>query len=317
MFSENLRKRRLELGISQAELAEIVGYRSRSSITKLESGISDIPQKKLRRLADALHTTPEDLIGENNEDKSATKNNFPPPAVKHSGNRKVTALIQAGGKSTRNSLSIPNQFVNVDEKPVIAYVLEAYQKHPQIDEIDVICLYGWEKTLRSYADQFQITKLNRIVTGGNTILDSIKIGFGFIQKGQSDDDVVILQESTRPMISVGLISKALTAYETYGNSVFVKPMSEFVQIEKTDIDFELCPRGNLFSLESPEIYSAGFLKEALARQRREVPDDGSCLSVLLKRMGLPIHYCESTANNMKIVTQEDIYIFKVLRQVIL
>lgn len=314
MFSENLRKRRLELGISQAELAETVGYRSRSSITKLESGISDIPQKKLRLLAEALNTTPEDLIG---EDKPLSTEVIPQPVVKPEGSGRVVALIQAGGKSTRNSLSIPSQFVNVDDKPVIAYVLEAYQKHPQIDEIDVICLYGWEKTLRSYADQYHITKLNRIVTGGNTILDSVKVGFSFIQKELNDDDVVILQEATRPMINVGLISKILSSYDTYGNSVYVKPMSEYVQIEKKEGDYELCRRGNLFCLESPEIYSASFLREALVRQKKETPDDGSCMAVLLHRMGIPLHYCESTANNMKIVTQEDIYIFKVLHQVIL
>ena len=314
MFSENLRKRRLELGISQAELAETVGYRSRSSITKLESGISDIPQKKLRLLAEALNTTPEDLIG---EDKPSLTEVVHQHVVKPVGSGRVVALIQAGGKSTRNSLSIPSQFVNVDDKPVIAYVLEAYQKHPQIDEIDVICLYGWEKTLRSYADQYHITKLNKIVTGGNTILDSVKVGFSFIQRELNDDDVVILQEATRPMINEGLISKILSSYNTYGNSVYVKPMSEYVQIEKKGEDYELCRRGNLFCMESPEIYSASFLREALVRQRKETPDDGSCTAVLLHRMGMPLHYCESTANNMKIVTQEDIYIFKVLQQVIL
>ncbi len=314
MFSENLRKRRLELGISQGELAEIVGYRSRSSITKLESGNSDIPQKKLKLLAEALNTTPADLIGEKNTPSTTV---VPQPVVKPMGSGRIVTLIQAGGKSTRNSLSIPNQFVNVDDRPVIAYVLEAYQKHPQIDEIDVICLYGWEKTLRSYVDQYRITKLKKIVTGGNTILDSIKIGFSLVQKELSDDDVVILQEATRPMINVGLISKILSSYEAYGNSVFVKPMSEYVQIEKKENDYELCRRGNLFCLESPEIYKASFLREALTRQKKEVPDDGSCMSVLLHRMGMPLHYCESTANNMKIITQEDIYIFKVLRQVIL
>ena len=122
MFAENLRKRRLELGLSQEELAERAGYRSRSSITKLESGSADVTQKKLRILADVLNTTPESLIG----DRRDTKDSPAQDGMQEHG--RTIALILAGGKSTRNMLSIPSQFVNVDDKPVIAYVIVNFAK---------------------------------------------------------------------------------------------------------------------------------------------------------------------------------------------
>ena len=61
--STRLRLRREELGLSQEELAQRMGYRSKSSITKLEKGINDIPQSKLEELAAALETTPAYLLG--------------------------------------------------------------------------------------------------------------------------------------------------------------------------------------------------------------------------------------------------------------
>ena len=62
-LSSRIRQRREQLGLSQEELAARMGYRSKSSITKLEKGINDIPQSKLEELAAALETTPAYLLG--------------------------------------------------------------------------------------------------------------------------------------------------------------------------------------------------------------------------------------------------------------
>ena len=58
----NIRMRRLELGLSQDELAERLGYADRSSIAKIETGVVDISIKQLKKIAVALETTPYDLI---------------------------------------------------------------------------------------------------------------------------------------------------------------------------------------------------------------------------------------------------------------
>ena len=76
------------------------------------------------------------------------------------------ALIIAGGIGARMGQDIPKQFINVHDKPVIVYTMEAFQKHPQIDAIEVVCLEGWHDVLRAYAKQFGIAKLEGIVTGG-------------------------------------------------------------------------------------------------------------------------------------------------------
>lgn len=308
MFKDNLKRRRMELGISQDELATMVGYRSRSSISKLESGYVDVTQKKLILLAKVLDTTPEALLA----NQSAMISDECEVLQK-----RHIALIQAGGKSTRNLLNVPNQFVNVEGKPIIVYVLEAYEKHPFIDEINVACAYGWESVLESYAKEYQITKLKHIVTGGNTILDSIRIVFNKIKNGLSDDDVIIMQESTRPLVNGSLISKLISSYEAYGNSVIVKPMNDFVQFKAKENRAEYVDRNSLYGVESPEIYSAKTLKEVVKKTSRELKDDGSCLALLLYGLGEKIHFCENTSNNMKIVRQEDSYIFKILHSLYL
>ena len=73
------------------------------------------------------------------------------------------ALIIAGGVGARMGQDIPTQFITVFDKPVIVYTMEAFQKHPNIDAIEVVCLDGWHEVLSAYARQFGISKLESIV----------------------------------------------------------------------------------------------------------------------------------------------------------
>ncbi len=78
------------------------------------------------------------------------------------------ALIIAGGSGNRMHQNIPKQFLTINEKPVIIYTLEAFQDHPKIDSIAVVCIEGWEQVLWAYVKQFNISKLQYVVKGGKT-----------------------------------------------------------------------------------------------------------------------------------------------------
>ena len=74
------------------------------------------------------------------------------------------ALIIAGGSGNRMGQDIPKQFMHVDNCPIIIHTLLAFQRHPDIDGIAVVCLDGWQTVLQSYANQFSVTKLKWIAT---------------------------------------------------------------------------------------------------------------------------------------------------------
>ena len=86
------------------------------------------------------------------------------------------AIIIAGGSGSRMGQEIPKQFINVYDKPVLVYTLEGFQKHPQIDAIEVVCIDGWHDVLLAYARQFNIDKLKWVVSGGSTGQESIRNG---------------------------------------------------------------------------------------------------------------------------------------------
>ena len=95
------------------------------------------------------------------------------------------ALLTASGIGSRIKQDIPKQFIHVDNRPLIIHTLEKFQNHPNIDEICVVVLKGWEEMLKTYARQFNITKLKYIVNGGETGQLSIYNGLNEIKKNNS------------------------------------------------------------------------------------------------------------------------------------
>ena len=106
------------------------------------------------------------------------------------------AIILAGGHGSRTEQDIPKQFMNVYEKPLIIYTLENFEKNPEIDAIEVVCLDGWHEVLRAYAKQYHITKLQWIISGGNDGQESIQKGVEALSGVCGQEDVVRVKSAS-------------------------------------------------------------------------------------------------------------------------
>jgi transcriptional regulator with XRE-family HTH domain len=76
-IGENIQQMRKALGWTQEDLAKRMGYKSKSTINKIELGINDIPQNKIVKFAEVLETTPAHLMGW--EEESPDQKNKPSP----------------------------------------------------------------------------------------------------------------------------------------------------------------------------------------------------------------------------------------------
>ena len=134
------------------------------------------------------------------------------------------AVIVAGGSGSRMGQEIPKQFINVYDKPVIVYTLEAFQKHPQIDKIIVVCIDGWHDILKAYAKQFDISKLEKIVSGGNSAQESIRNGVYSLEGLCQNDDIVVIHDGVRPLVDDSVLSDVIIKCNMYAN-VSIKAIS--------------------------------------------------------------------------------------------
>ena len=105
------------------------------------------------------------------------------------------AIIIAGGSGKRMKQEIPKQFLNVNDKPVILYALEAFQKHPDIGAIGVVCIDGWHEILKAYARQFHITKLEWVTGGGTCGQESIYHGIQEAKNRYDSKDIILIHDA--------------------------------------------------------------------------------------------------------------------------
>ena len=222
-------------------------------------------------------------------------------------------LIIAGGSGNRMHQDIPKQFITVNERPVIVYTLEAFENHPEIDAIAVVCIAGWEHVLDAYAKQFNITKLKYVVLGGKNGQDSIRNGLMELEKYYDANDIVLIHDAIRPMISAEIISDNIRVAREYGNAITVIPCAEaMMQTEDGFVSAGSYPRDRLKRTQTPQAFHLG----AICNLHRKALKAGITNSVasctLMIEMGEQVYFSSGSEKNIKLTTVEDIDIFKAL-----
>ena len=305
----NIKKRRYELRMSQQELADAMGYSTRSTIAKIESGENDVSHKKLQKFAAALNTTAEALI-------AGYAAPSPAPTAKATdpkGRPRGVVIILAGGKAGQNRQNVPTQFVNVHGKPILVYCMDAYQAHPAVDDIYVVCLKGWESIVRAYTEQYGITKLRGLIPAGNSGVASLKNALDYIQGQYKVNDTILIQEATRPMVRPETISLLLQACTERGSATAGYSMKEFVQFTTDGGKAQYIDRDTIVALQSPEAHRLSLLNEIfLKAAQQQHPLTESCLTMLMHHLGYSVNFVESPIDNPKLAREEDIAAFAAL-----
>jgi 2-C-methyl-D-erythritol 4-phosphate cytidylyltransferase len=223
------------------------------------------------------------------------------------------ALIIAGGSGVRMHQDIPKQFLTVNEKPVIVYTLDAFQKHADIDSIAVVCLEGWEQVLRAYANQFNISKLKYIVKGGENGQSSIRNGVYELAEHFDKDDIVLIHDAIRPMVSQEIISDCIVKTKQYGCAIATIPCAEaMLSTEDGKMSSGSYPRDNLKRTQTPQGFYLGDICN-LHKKALEAGITNSIASCTLKiEMGEQVYFSAGSEKNIKLTTVDDIDIFKAL-----
>lgn len=223
------------------------------------------------------------------------------------------ALIIAGGTGARMRQEIPKQFLNVNDKPVIVYTLEAFQSHPDIDKIGVVCVDGWHDILKAYARQYKVDKLDWVVSGGENGQSSIRNGVFEAEKRYSGDDIILVHDAIRPMVSHEIISDCIVQCKRHGSAVVVTPCNTVVLHRTTsETSDEVVPRDQLAVTQTPQAFPIRKLADA-HRRALELGITNSIASCsLMVELGETLHFSIGAETNIKLTTPDDLKIFKAL-----
>lgn len=224
------------------------------------------------------------------------------------------ALITAAGNGTRIGRDLPKQFIHVDGCPLIIHTLQRFQCHPNIDAIAVVCLNGWENILKSYAKQYGIEKIQWIFTGGETGMQSIRNGvYGLRDSGCSPDDIIMVHDGVRPLVSQEIISSNLATCMAYGCAITGIYCQEHILV--SDDGFSSTSglsRDKLVRTQTPHTL---FLKD-LIKLHEKAEELGiknsvaTCSLIEEANAGITMHIVPGSERNIKITNIEDFEIMK-------
>lgn len=224
----------------------------------------------------------------------------------------ITALIFAGGTGQRmNSKSKPKQFLELHGKPILIHTLDYFENHPQVDNICIVCLAGWEEELKKSLKKYDINKVKWIVEGGETGHESIYHGLLTLQQVCTDEDIIMIHDGVRPLISEELISENIETVKKFGTAVTVERAAETIALVEKNQVAKVPERELMRIAKAPQTFYFKDIMEVHTLAKKEgFQAIDSCH--LMNYYGRELHTVESTPYNIKIATPSDYYVFRAL-----
>lgn len=220
------------------------------------------------------------------------------------------AVIFAGGTGSRmNSKVLPKQFLKIYAKPVIIHTLEVFDQCDAIDDIIVVIIKGWEDYLKNLLEQYRITKVKKIVSGGDTGQQSIYNGLK-----ELNDGIVLVHDGVRPFITNSLIEENIAVAKRNKIAITcVKAKETLVSVQDNKIN-EVLRREVSYMARAPQTFDVELLKSA---HQRAIKDGDysfvdSCAIVKKYFPKSQFYIVECGSENIKITTQEDFYLAKAM-----
>lgn len=225
------------------------------------------------------------------------------------------AIIIAGGVGSRMGKNIPKQFIEIKNKPVLAYTLEAFENHPMIDAIEVVCIEGWEEDVWAYREKYGITKLKWMAKGGASGQESIRNGVYNLKDKCSPEDNIIIHDGIRPLVDDTVLDDILDKCDKYGNGVTSMPYNEQIFLVDDEIStVKYIPRETLRRVATPQAYKYQLLDEKYHEAfEKEIGIYGSSYTnTMMVELGVRLYFAKGSDRNIKLTTPGDLEIFEAM-----
>lgn len=220
-------------------------------------------------------------------------------------------IIIAGGVGSRLGAKVPKQFVEVLGKPIIAYTMDHFQNHPEIDGIELVCVDGYQEHLKEIADKYGITKVMKIVKGGSEYERSIMNGVAGLEGIAQPDDVVMVHWAASPFINEEMITDNIRVCKEKGNAITASYSYLLYGTNDGDCAKNNINRDSFMTLSAPQ----SFLYKVITDIYKKVEEKDMFSYVeahtpaFMEELGIPIFFSKGSHTNIKITEKEDVDLF--------
>lgn len=223
------------------------------------------------------------------------------------------AVILAGGVGSRVGAGMPKQFVKILDKPVIVYTIEAFQKHEDIDAIEVVCVKSHIDYMRELVDTYGLSKVKWITEGGADFQGSVLNGINNLQDKCSEDDIVLVHFGASPFVEGDIIADTVRVCKLKGNAISTTPFYLLSGVKDDDEKTtKWIDRDTIACMNSPHAFRYGYIRDIYKRavETGVIKEVEPHTTTLMYKMGETIYFSKGSQSNIKITTKEDLDLFE-------
>ena len=171
--------------------------------------------------------------------------------------KSVTAIIVAAGDSTRFGQNKNKNLFEVNEKPIIAYSIEVFNKSKNVNDIILVIKQNEKEYFENIIKDIKLEKPLIYVNGGKTRMESV---YNALRKTTSD--IVIIHDGARPRLKEEYIDKCLEQMEEFkGTTVGVKAKDTIKICDDNGVVIETTKRANTYLIQTPQCFERKTLLE--------------------------------------------------------
>jgi 2-C-methyl-D-erythritol 4-phosphate cytidylyltransferase len=212
-------------------------------------------------------------------------------------------VVVAAGKGSRMGSTESKQYLLMDQKPILVHTLEIFQSIAEVSSIVLVVGEGDEVRCRLYAEQYKLSKVDTILSGGSERQSSV---FKGLRALPANTEWVLIHDGVRPFVAVTDVIACWQQAITDGAAVLAVPLKDTVKIVNIDRFIESTPdRSSLWAIQTPQAFR---LADLLVAHERAAADQfiGTDDAMLMERLGSKVAIVEGRYSNIKITTPEDL-----------
>ncbi len=223
---------------------------------------------------------------------------------------KVFVVVPAAGAGTRLGGAIKKQFLVLRDRPILVHTLQRFEHCPDVDEIAVAVPEQSIVEMETLLSHYRLHKVSKITVGGEKRQDSV---YNVLKRlPLRPSDIVLVHDGVRPFVESKRISHLVRACKEHGAAVLaVQPKDTIRRSAGGEFFDQTLDRNALWLVQTPQAFKAALLLKAFDKAKKEKfysTDEAA----LLEHMGVKARIVEGSYDNIKITTQEDLELGKLI-----
>lgn len=229
----------------------------------------------------------------------------------------IALILAAGSGSRMGNADKPKQFLPIYGKPLMIHTIEAFEVHDEVEAIVIVTNDIYIDQVKVWCKQYDLGKVKAVVAGGNSRQISVYNGLTAVKAiSKSKDDIILIHDAARPLISQKIISDNIEACKKYDAvDTVIKASDTIIRSVDEKVISDIPNRSELYQGQTPQTFKLSLILEAHEKAKSGLVPNVTDDARLVISLGKDVHLVEGSKQNFKITTFDDLMMLKALLKI--